>query len=80
MTTHFIVGFSSALVGSLVAQSSATGCDCSCDTPPVARSVFGTQKRRDTLHQPAATLALGPLPAAKERKVRQGGLEKGATP
>ena len=36
----------------LVAQCS-DWCDCSCDT--VARSVFGTQKCRDTLHQPAAT-------------------------
>ena len=36
----------------LVAQSSATGVTVAA-TPPVARSVFGTQQCRDSLHQPA---------------------------
>ena len=47
---------------------------------PVARSVFGTQKCRDTLHQPAETPPLGSLLAANERKVRHGAPEKGTTP
>ena len=51
-----------------------------CDTPNVARSVFGTQRDAIPLHQPAATSPPGPLPAANERKVQHGGPEKGATP
>ena len=60
-------------VGSLICRLSCIEwrdwCDCSCDIPPVARSIFGTQKCRD------------PLPAANERKKSEGGgPEKGATP
>ena len=50
----------------LVAQSSATGVTVA-GHPPVARSVFGTRKCRDTLHQPPP-----PPAAANERKCDRG--------
>ena len=64
-------GIFSRTLKNLVAQSSATSVTVA-GTALVARSVFGTQKCRDTLHQPIATPLLGPLPAGNERKVGRG--------
>ena len=72
------VNQASTEVMDLVAQSSATVVTVA--ATPCSAIRFRNPRVPRYLHQPAGTPALGPLPAANERKVRQGGLEKGATP